>query len=106
MEEHSSNYPGCRRFNMIDLDKKVANRICANTKGAEDVIMLDNKGSKNRFYEVKIKTGCKNEPRKGERFCPKCMSYFSLPGKSKQAICFLQSLHPMVKRKPISQRDV
>ena len=27
---------------MIDLDKKVANRICANTKGAEDVIMLDN----------------------------------------------------------------
>ena len=31
---------------------------------------------------------------------------FFTPGKSKQAICFLQSLHPLVKRKPISQRDV
>ena len=28
-----SNYPGCGIFYMLDLDKKVGNKVCANMRG-------------------------------------------------------------------------
>ena len=99
MEEHSSNYPGCRKFSMIDLDKKVANKVCANSKGSEDILRLENSSNKASPYTVKIRTGCKNEPRKGERFCRKCMGEFSVHKEGEQNICFLQSLHPLGSKK-------
>ena len=106
VEEHSSNYPGCRRFNMVDLDQKVANRVCANSKGSDDVLLLENKEEEGNPYEIKIKTGCKNEPRRGERFCRTCMSDFAVPGKSKEDVCFLQSLHPLNRINQRSQIQV
>ena len=99
MEEHSSNYPGCRKFSMIDLDKKVANKVCANSKGSEDILRLENSSNKASPYTVKIRTGCKNEPRKGDRFCKACMSEFSISKSENSSICFLQSLHPLGMKK-------
>ena len=96
-EEHVSNYPGCGLFYMLDLDKKVGNKVCANTKGGSDQIKLDNMQEKGKPYVVNIKTGCKNEPKKGERFCACCMSSFSVSSKKTDDVLFLESLHPHSK---------
>ena len=95
LEEHSSNYPGCGNFLMLDLDKKVANRVCANTKGGNEVIKLENNKDRKKPYHVEIRTGCKNEPKRRDRFCEVCMSNFSVDAKDKDSICFFQSLHPL-----------
>ena len=95
MEEHGSNYPGCGYFYMLDLDKKVANRVCANTNGGVDTVELDNVKDKENPYIVHIKTGCKNEPRRGERFCGSCMSEFAVEDRKTGDILFLESLHPV-----------
>ena len=99
MEEHSSNFPGCCKFMMLDLDKKVGNRICANTKQNSDVIKLANTEDVEKPYHIEIRTGCKNEPRKGDRFCKACMSEFSISKSENSSICFLQSLHPLGMKK-------
>ena len=80
---------------MIDLDKKVGNRVCANTKGGSDVVSLDKVEPAQCPYLISIRTGCKNEPRRGDRFCKKCMSEFAVTSKGEESICFLQSLHPL-----------
>ena len=82
---------------MIDMDKKVRNRICANTFGGYDSIVLRNSRDKMRPYTASIKTGCKNVPKRGSRFCEKCKQSFSLKldGTSGlRKVIFLESLHP------------
>ena len=95
MEEHASDYPGCGYFYMLDLDKKVANRVCANTKGGVDRVELDNAKDKENSYVVHIKKGCRNEPRRGERFCDLCMSEFAVKDRKTGDVLFLESLHPV-----------
>ena len=48
MEQHMSNYPGCGIFYMLDLDKKVGNKVCANTRGEGEKIVLENKENKEK----------------------------------------------------------
>ena len=85
---------------MIDLDKKVRNRICANTLGGCESIVLHNSKDKMHPNTAFIKTGCKNVPRRGSRFCNRCKQSFSLKidGTSGfKKVIFLESLHPTEK---------
>ena len=83
---------------MLDLDKKVGNRVCANTRAGGRTIALD-KIVSSEPYSVKIPTGCTKEPKKGKRFCETCLAEFALTDKEKGDVIFLQSLHPVASLK-------
>ena len=91
---------------MLDLDKKVGNRVCANTKGGDSKIILEKSDKKSKPYSIEIKTGCKNEPKKSQRFCEECLSKFAVCNRDSKDVMFLESLHPLQSKKVGSSREL
>ena len=80
---------------MLDLDKKVGNAVCANTKATGKTIELENSENKREPYRVDIPTGCRREPKKKRRFCESCICEFAVTDSETSTVMFLESLHPL-----------
>ena len=80
---------------MMDLDKKVASRVCANSKRKGEVLNLENHADPSNPYHIEIKTGCKKKTKRGHRFCTDCLSELGVKDKSTGELLFLESLHPL-----------
>ena len=80
---------------MLDLDKKVGNKVMANTKDGGKFVALDNSDNAVEPYHVFIPTGCMNETKRRKRFCDKCLGKFSVNAREGDDVIFLQSLHPL-----------
>ena len=76
------------------MTKKVGNRVCSNTLGYEDVI-LQNNDDNAQPYVFKLRTGCKNEPRRGQNFCDSCTNKYSVEDVTTGKLMFLESMHPL-----------
>ena len=79
---------------MLDLDKKVGNRVCSNTLQYENFI-LQNEANNAQPYIFKLRTGCKNEPRRGHKFCETCTNKYSVEDDTTGELLFLESIHPL-----------
>ena len=79
---------------MLDLDKIVGNRVCSNTRGYEDIVLKKEDDNAEPYF-FNLRTGCKNEPEKGERFCENCTKRFSFKDGHTGKVLFLESIHPL-----------
>ena len=79
---------------MLDLDKKVGNRVCSNTLGFEE-IRFRKHDHRAKPYVFKLRTGCKSEVKRGKNFCEGCTEKFSVKDKKTGNLLFLESMHPL-----------
>ena len=68
--EHSCSYDDCSKsFGLLMLDGivKIRREICMSTLSGCNILINPDTGD-----ELKIRTGCKNMPAKGSKFCRNC----------------------------------